>query len=65
MIRFFNLFMHSIFSVLFKELLHQREQLENTESRLDEINNTLRFSQKHITSIKVIEISLLSLLEQN
>lgn len=33
--------------------MRQREQLENTESRLDEINNTLRFSQKHITSIKV------------
>jgi len=33
--------------------MRQREQLENTESRLDEINNTLRFSQKHISSIKV------------
>jgi hypothetical protein len=65
MIRFFNLIMHSIFSVFFKELLHQREQLENTESRLDEINNTLRFSQKHISSIKVKELSLPSLLVQN
>jgi synaptosomal-associated protein 29 len=49
--------MHSILSL--KELLHQREQLENTESRLDEINNTLRFSQKHISSIKVKESEIL------
>ncbi|KAF4523223.1 hypothetical protein B566_EDAN011761 [Ephemera danica] len=37
-----------------EELLRQREQLERTEKRLDEINNTLRFSQKHIQSIKVL-----------
>ncbi|KAJ9588260.1 hypothetical protein L9F63_018367 [Diploptera punctata] len=29
-----------------EELLRQREQLERTEKRLDEINTTLRFSQK-------------------
>ncbi|KAG8281004.1 Synaptosomal-associated protein [Homalodisca vitripennis] len=34
------------------ELLRQREQLERTEKRLDEINTTLRFSQKHIQGIK-------------
>jgi len=36
-----------------QELLRQREQLERTEKRLDDINNTLRFSQKHIQGIKV------------
>jgi hypothetical protein len=36
-----------------QELIRQREQLERTEKRLDEINNTLRFSQKHIQGIKV------------
>jgi len=36
-----------------QELLRQREQLERTERRLDDINNTLRFSQKHIQGIKV------------
>uniref|UniRef100_A0A1B6IWK0 t-SNARE coiled-coil homology domain-containing protein n=1 Tax=Homalodisca liturata TaxID=320908 RepID=A0A1B6IWK0_9HEMI len=35
-----------------EELLRQREQLERTEKRLDEINTTLRFSQKHIQGIK-------------
>jgi hypothetical protein len=44
--------------VIFQELLRQREQLEGTEKHLDEINNTLRFSQKHITSIKVIVMSI-------
>jgi hypothetical protein len=41
-----------------QELLRQREQLERTEKRLDDINNTLRFSQKHIQGIKV-KISIL------
>lgn len=36
-----------------QELIRQREQLERTEKRLDDINNTLRFSQKHIQGIKV------------
>jgi synaptosomal-associated protein 29 len=36
-----------------QELVRQREQLERTEKRLDDINNTLRFSQKHIQGIKV------------
>jgi len=31
----------------------QREQLERSEKRLDNINATLRFSQKHIQGIKV------------
>ena len=44
-----------------QELLRQREQLERTEKRLDEINNTLRFSQKHIQGIKVkIRVFLLT-----
>jgi len=36
------------------ELHSQREQLENTEKRLDEINASLRTSQKHIQSIKSV-----------
>lgn len=44
-----------------QELLRQREQLERTEKRLDDINNTLRFSQKHIQGIKVkIRVFLLN-----
>lgn len=44
-----------------QELLRQREQLERTEKRLDDINNTLRFSQKHIQGIKVkIRVFLLT-----
>nr|CAD7399045.1 unnamed protein product [Timema poppensis] len=35
-----------------EELMRQREQLERTEQRLDDINATLRFSQKHIQGIK-------------
>lgn len=31
----------------------QREKLERTEKQLDDINSTLRFSQKHINGIKV------------
>lgn len=41
-----------------EELLRQREQLEKTEKRLDEINTTLRFSQKHIQGIKSVFGSL-------
>lgn len=36
-----------------QELSCQRKVLEQSERRLDEINNTLRFSQKHIQGIKV------------
>jgi len=44
-----------------QELFRQREQLERTEKRLDDINNTLRFSQKHIQGIKVkIRVFLLT-----
>uniref|UniRef100_A0A1B6DEK8 t-SNARE coiled-coil homology domain-containing protein n=1 Tax=Clastoptera arizonana TaxID=38151 RepID=A0A1B6DEK8_9HEMI len=41
-----------------EELLRQREQLERTEKRLDEINTTLRFSQRHIQGIKSVFGSL-------
>lgn len=37
-----------------EELMRQREQLEKTDKRLDEINATLRFSQKHINGIKSV-----------
>lgn len=37
-----------------QELIRQREQLERTDRRLDDINNTLRFSQKHIQGIKSV-----------
>ncbi|XP_014259406.1 synaptosomal-associated protein 29 [Cimex lectularius] len=37
-----------------EELLRQREQLERTEKRLDDINSTLRFSQRHIQGIKSV-----------
>ena len=37
-----------------EELLRQREQLERTGSRLDEMNNSLRSSEKHIQNIKVL-----------
>uniref|UniRef100_A0ABL0EFR2 t-SNARE coiled-coil homology domain-containing protein n=1 Tax=Rhodnius prolixus TaxID=13249 RepID=A0ABL0EFR2_RHOPR len=37
-----------------EELLHQREQLERTGKNLDDINSTLRFSQKHIQGIKSV-----------
>lgn len=40
--------------LLFQELLKQREQLERTDKRLDDINETLRFSHKHIQGIKVM-----------
>ncbi|EDS35912.1 synaptosomal-associated protein 29 [Culex quinquefasciatus] len=35
-----------------EELHRQREQLEKTKKQLDEINNSLRFSQKHLNSLK-------------
>ncbi|XP_076249750.1 synaptosomal-associated protein 29-like [Calliopsis andreniformis] len=41
-----------------EELMRQREQLERTEKRLDDINSTLRFSQKHIQGIKSVFGSL-------
>lgn len=41
-----------------EELIRQREQLERTEKRLDDINSTLRFSQKHIQGIKSVFGSL-------
>lgn len=41
-----------------EELVRQREQLENSSKRLDEINTTLRFSQKHINGIKSVFGSL-------
>lgn len=41
-----------------EELIRQREQLERTEKRLDDINTTLRFSQKHIQGIKSVFGSL-------
>uniref|UniRef100_A0A146LGG4 Synaptosomal-associated protein 29 n=2 Tax=Lygus hesperus TaxID=30085 RepID=A0A146LGG4_LYGHE len=37
-----------------EELMRQREQLEGTERRLDDINATLRISQKHIQGIKSV-----------
>lgn len=39
-------------------MIRQREQLERTEKRLDDINTTLRFSQKHIQGIKSVFGSL-------
>lgn len=36
----------------------QREKLEKTDKQLDDINNTLRFSQKHINGIKSVFSSL-------
>ncbi|XP_053970573.1 synaptosomal-associated protein 29 [Hylaeus volcanicus] len=41
-----------------EELIRQREHLERTEKRLDDINSTLRFSQKHIQGIKSVFGSL-------
>ncbi|XP_050308924.1 synaptosomal-associated protein 29 [Anthonomus grandis grandis] len=41
-----------------EELLRQREKLERTDKQLDDINNTLRFSQKHINGIKSVFSSL-------
>lgn len=37
-----------------EELVRQREQLENTNKRLDEINTNLTYSQKHINGIKSV-----------
>lgn len=37
-----------------EELARQREQLENTNKQLDDINATLRFSQKHLNGLKSI-----------
>lgn len=41
-----------------QELIRQKEQLQRTEKRLDDINSTLRFSQKHIQGIKSVFGSL-------
>lgn len=41
-----------------EELARQREQLENTSKQLDEINTTLRFSQKHLNGLKSVFGSL-------
>lgn len=41
-----------------EELTRQREKLEKTDKQLDEINATLRFSQKHINGIKSVFSSL-------
>lgn len=47
---------NSLFPLL-QDLIRQREQLERTGSRLDEMNNSLRTSERHIQNIKVsIEI---------
>lgn len=37
-----------------EELLHQREQLNNVDEKLDSINSIMRVSQKHLTSMKSI-----------
>ncbi|KAK3921023.1 Synaptosomal-associated protein 29 [Frankliniella fusca] len=37
-----------------EELMIQREKLERTEKNLDDINTTLRYSQKHINGIKSV-----------
>lgn len=36
------------------ELARQREQLEKTSQQLDEINSTLRFSQRHLNGLKSV-----------
>ena len=40
--------------IFVQELIRQREQLERTDRRLEDINSTLRFSQKHIQGIKSV-----------
>jgi synaptosomal-associated protein 29 len=37
-----------------EELMRQREQLQNTEKNLDDINQSLKISQKHINSMKSV-----------
>lgn len=41
-----------------EELARQREKLEKTDKNLDDINNTLISSQKHINGIKSVFSSL-------
>nr|CAG4642971.1 EOG090X0MTI [Evadne anonyx] len=41
-----------------EELMRQREQLEKTSARLDDMNNTLRSSDKHIQNIKSVFSSI-------
>lgn len=43
-----------------EELIRQREQLERTGDRLDNMNNSLRASEKHIQNIKVLKTSQLA-----
>lgn len=45
---------YSVFIVYLQELLHQREQLDNIETKTGKINQDLRTSQKNITNIKSI-----------
>ena len=40
--------------VVFQELMHQREQLNNIEGKTTKINQDLKTSQKHITNINSI-----------
>lgn len=46
-------------------LVHQREQLENTEKNLDTINSMMRQSQKHLTAMKSIFGGLKSMFSKN
>nr|UEK51524.1 SNAP29-like protein [Parasacculina yatsui] len=43
-----------------EDLVRQREQLEKTENRLDDINSSLNTSQKHLNNIKSVFSSLRS-----
>lgn len=46
-------------------LVHQREQLENTEKNLDTINNMMRQSQKHLNAMKSLFGGLKSMFSKN
>lgn len=46
-------------------LVHQREQLENTERNLDTINNMMRQSQKHLNAMKSIFGGFKSMFSKN
>lgn len=48
-----------------EELARQREQLEQTSERLDNINATLRFSQKHLNGLKSMFGGLKNYLSSN
>ncbi|XP_052839290.1 synaptosomal-associated protein 29 [Drosophila gunungcola] len=45
---------HEVGKATAAELAKQREQLEKTSHQLDEINSTLRFSQRHLTGLKSV-----------